>query len=177
MARRILFIDRRGVRIDDQLIEIRGRTFHVGAISEVRIVEEPPDLLTVRVVRGSAGISLCAMIAASTAEPVVIRLSAMGVVAIAFFIAFCATRLRPTLVSVRAFHTERSELLFTTEDSTFANQVGRAVIRASEWNHLRLPTVYRVIGSRAAISLPVAFIAAVAVGTACFVVQGLASLP
>lgn len=171
MAKRMLFIDRRGVRIDDQLIEIRGRTFPVGAISEVRIVEEPQDPLTIRAVRASAGISLCAMIVATAAEPLAMRLSALGVVAVALAVAFCVTRLRPTRVSVRALHAERSELLFTTEDSTFANQVGRAVIRAREWNHRRIPTVYRVIGSRAAISLPMALNAALAVGTAYLVVQ------
>jgi len=142
VRRHMTFMDRDGVHIDDQCIEVPGRRLPLTDIREVFIVNEPPDFTAITVT--TIGTALCAMVVVRlvVAAPVHIAIAVAG-----FSALFSAVAMRywgRRRLSLWACCSGRGEKLLEAGGDTFVNQVGRALVRACEWNGAGPPAVYRL---------------------------------
>jgi len=173
MYPRVLFIDRDGVRVDDRWIFVRGRRIAVANLREVTIVEGPPDAVTVAVAAWAAAVSIAALAIMTGVSALAARIVALAVIGLALAVAVCTPRLRPPAVSLRAHHSGRQEVLIESGSSMFVNQIGRAVIRAREWNDIGNPAVYRIPGRHVAPQVSIGLILVVGIGATILTVYGL----
>jgi hypothetical protein len=152
MTRYVLFIDRPGIRICDQWILAKGRRVPIAALREVMIVEGSPDPKASVTITVAATTSTVAVVLATQTESALIRFAALLAILVALGTALCTLMLRPPTASLEARYSGRTELLVAGANATLVNQIGRALIRACEWNNVR-PAVYRVHGPRTNVTL------------------------
>lgn len=143
MYPRAIFMNRDGVRVDNAWINIHGRRIPIADLREVFIVE----------VRTDRGYVSCAIVAAIVATSAVVAVVfAGGALRVAWTVGAIATaalatttvRLRRPAFSIRVVHCGQHELLLESGSDLFVNQIGRALIRAREWNYARNPAIYRI---------------------------------
>jgi hypothetical protein len=165
MERHVVFVDRPEIRIDDRWIHAGGRRVPIAALREVMIVEGAPDSTVHAVALSAVIISIAATMVAMRTDSLPVRLMTPFVIALAFVASVCTRRLRPPPVSLEVRCSGRTEHLITAANATFVNQVGRAMIRACEWNDVK-PAMYRAYDPRTTVTLLMLHILAAGLFTA-----------
>jgi hypothetical protein len=141
MCAHAMFMNLRGIRIDDEYVSGWGGRIALADICALFVVEEPRDFRSA-VVSGTGVASAVMTLLALWAVP------ACSAAVAGALVAFASTTvvvcLLPHRVSLWASSAGCADVLLESSGDTFVNQVCRALFRACEWSGSRRPVIYRV---------------------------------